>query len=99
MSEPKTVVWFGDDPKPNTFFFRSPFRSWKFLVCTALLVSVCALFISLASRVSSSGAMSLFLHPTPMERSIFHGCQSERCASRPMSANGLTLPGKRQFNT
>src|SRR5215472_3968700 len=27
----KTVVWFTDEPKPNNFFFQSPFRSWKFL--------------------------------------------------------------------
>jgi len=41
MSEPKSVVWFGDDPQPNTFFFLSPFRSWRFVVNTALLVVVC----------------------------------------------------------
>ena len=41
MSEHKTVVWFGDDPQPNTFFFRSPFRSWKFVFNTVLLAVVC----------------------------------------------------------
>jgi hypothetical protein len=41
MSERKAVVWFGDDPQPNTFFFRSPFRSWQFVVNTVLLVVVC----------------------------------------------------------
>jgi hypothetical protein len=41
MSEPKTVVWFGDDPQPNTFFFRSPFRSWKFVINSVLLVVMC----------------------------------------------------------
>jgi hypothetical protein len=41
MSEHKAVVWFGDDPQPNTFFFRSPFRSWAFVVNTILLVAVC----------------------------------------------------------
>jgi len=41
MNERKTVVWFTDDPKPNNFFFRSPFRSWKFIVNTILLASVC----------------------------------------------------------
>jgi hypothetical protein len=49
MSEPKTVVWFGDDPQPNTFFFRSPFRSWKFAINTVLLIGVslgCAFLIS-----------------------------------------------------
>jgi len=40
VSEHKAVVWFGDDPTPNTFFFRSPFRSWKFLINTVLLVIV-----------------------------------------------------------
>ena len=38
MSETKPVVWFTDDKKPNRFFFQSPFRSWKFLANTALLV-------------------------------------------------------------
>jgi hypothetical protein len=41
VSEPKAVVWFGDDPQPNTFFFRSPFRSWTFVFNTVLLVVVC----------------------------------------------------------
>jgi len=41
MGEHKAVVWFGDDPQPNTFFFRSPFRSWKFVLNTVLLVAVC----------------------------------------------------------
>jgi len=41
MSERKPVVWFGDDPQPNTFFFRSPFRSWQFVVNTVLVVVVC----------------------------------------------------------
>ncbi len=38
MGETKPVVWFTDDKKPNRFFFQSPFRSWKFLVNTALVV-------------------------------------------------------------
>jgi len=37
MSEHKTVFWFADDAKPNTFFFRSPFRSWKFVLNSAIL--------------------------------------------------------------
>lgn len=41
MSEHKAVVWFGNDPEPNTFFFRSPFRSWQFVANTVLLVVVC----------------------------------------------------------
>jgi hypothetical protein len=41
MSENKADVWFGDDPQSNTFFFRSPFRSWKFVVSTILLAVVC----------------------------------------------------------
>jgi hypothetical protein len=51
MSEHKTVVWFGDDQKPNTFFLRSPFRSWAFLINTGLLVVVCLLcgFVMLKS--------------------------------------------------
>ena len=41
MNERKAVVWFADEPQPNTFFFRSPFRSWKFLINTILLVAAC----------------------------------------------------------
>jgi len=37
MSETKPVVWYGDDRKANTFFFRSPFHSWKFLINTGLV--------------------------------------------------------------
>jgi hypothetical protein len=40
MSEHKTVVWFGNDSGPNTFFFRSPFRSGKFLANTAVVTSL-----------------------------------------------------------
>jgi hypothetical protein len=41
MNQVKPVAWFMDDPKPNTFFFRSPFRSWKFIVNTLLLLVMC----------------------------------------------------------
>jgi hypothetical protein len=41
MSQDKPVVWFVDEPKPNTFFFRSPFRSWKFVINTILLAVMC----------------------------------------------------------
>ena len=42
MSQTKPVVnWFADDPEPNTFFFRSPFRSWQFTLNTVLLAIVC----------------------------------------------------------
>lgn len=37
MSDHKAVVWFADDPTANKFFFRSPFRSWKFLLNTAVV--------------------------------------------------------------
>lgn len=40
MSEHKTVVRFADEPKPNKFFFQSPFRSWKFVLDTILLAVV-----------------------------------------------------------
>lgn len=30
--ESKPVLWFANERKANTFFFRSPFRSWKFLL-------------------------------------------------------------------
>jgi hypothetical protein len=53
MNEHKTVVWFGDEPKPNTFFFRSPFRSWKFVINTVLLV-----------MVSLGTAVTLWNYPT-----------------------------------
>lgn len=34
------VIAFGHESGANTFFFKSPFRSWKFLVNTVLLVTV-----------------------------------------------------------
>jgi len=40
MSDHKDVLWFADDPTPNKFFFRSPFRSWKFVVNTAVLIAL-----------------------------------------------------------
>jgi glucan phosphoethanolaminetransferase (alkaline phosphatase superfamily) len=48
MSDTKPVVWFTDDPKPNTFFFGSPFRSWKFLINTFLLVLLCLAYAIIA---------------------------------------------------
>ena len=44
MSETKPVAWIADDRKPNAFFFRSPFRSWKFLVNTGLTTLVSLAF-------------------------------------------------------
>ena len=41
MRQGKPVVWFVDDPKPNTFFFRSPFRSWRFIINSVLLGAAC----------------------------------------------------------
>ena len=43
MSERKAVVWFSEEPQPNTFFFGSPFRSRIFLANTVLLVGMCFL--------------------------------------------------------
>ena len=37
MSERKSVAWFRDDPQPNKFFSRTPFRSWKFLANTGVI--------------------------------------------------------------
>ena len=39
MSQVKPVTWFVDDPKPNTFFSRSPFHSWKFIVNSVLVLA------------------------------------------------------------
>ena len=41
MRQANLVHWFEDDSKPNTFFFRSPFRSWRFLINTALVIMAC----------------------------------------------------------
>lgn len=38
MSEHKQVAWFADDSLPNRFFFRSPFRSWRFILNTATFI-------------------------------------------------------------
>jgi hypothetical protein len=40
MSNSKPVVWLAEDRKPNGFFFRSPFHSWKFLINTGLVAVV-----------------------------------------------------------
>jgi hypothetical protein len=41
MSESKAAVGLGDEPRLNTFFFRSPFRSWQFVLNTILLAVAC----------------------------------------------------------
>jgi hypothetical protein len=41
MDESKAVARPGEAPEPNTFFFQSPFRSWRFLFNSALLVADC----------------------------------------------------------
>jgi hypothetical protein len=61
MSEHKAVVWFGDDPKPNTFFLKSPFRSWAFLFNTGLLVVVCLLCGFVMLKWASFSAFSALL--------------------------------------
>jgi MFS superfamily sulfate permease-like transporter len=48
MGETKPIIWFTDDKKPNRFFFQSPFRSWKFLINTALLVLLCLAYLLMA---------------------------------------------------
>jgi hypothetical protein len=40
MSTSKSVAWFAEDEKPNRFFFRSIFRSWKFLINAGLLAGI-----------------------------------------------------------
>ncbi|HXY24944.1 MAG TPA: hypothetical protein VEI73_09855 [Candidatus Acidoferrum sp.] len=47
MSQAKPVNWFEDDPKPNTFFFQSPFRSWKFVLTTTLAAGVSVACVAL----------------------------------------------------
>jgi len=59
MSDHKAVVWFADDQTPDKFFFRSPFRSWKFLVNTAVLIALLFGFaIVLAKNWSNWSASS-----------------------------------------
>jgi len=59
MSEHKTVTWFGDDPQQNTFFFRSPFRSWKFLINTLLLVMISVLGGFVLPKMASNTVLVL----------------------------------------
>ena len=64
MNEHKTVVWFADERKANTFFFQSPFRSWKFLVNTAVLTALLSgLLIVLFRNLSnwSSGTIVFWI--------------------------------------
>ena len=68
MSEHKAVVWFSNDPEPNTFFFRSPFRSWQFVVNTILLGVVCigaTLIWLLVELLGALQIISLLAHPSP----------------------------------
>jgi hypothetical protein len=44
MSNSQPVVWFTEDRKPNNFFSRSPFRSWKFLINAGLVAVVSLAF-------------------------------------------------------
>jgi hypothetical protein len=64
MSDRKSVVWFGDDPQPNTFFFRSPFRSWQFVVNTVLVVGVsvgCGIVVWKSSGYTSTTGIFILL--------------------------------------
>lgn len=61
MGETKPVVRVTDDKKPNSFFFRSPFRSWKFLINTFLLVAVVLAYVIVAWKcLGTNGRMILF---------------------------------------
>ena len=42
--ESKPVLWFANERKANTFFFRSPFRSWSFLFNIGLSSAVILAF-------------------------------------------------------
>lgn len=44
MSEAKPVLWFAEERKPNSFFLRSPFRSWEFLIATGIAALVSLAF-------------------------------------------------------
>ncbi len=60
MGETKPVVCFTDDRKPNSFFFRSPFRSWKFLINTLLLAVVVLAYAIVAWKfMGVTGSLSL----------------------------------------
>ena len=50
MNERKVVVWLENEPQRNTFFFRSPFKSWIFAINTVLVV---VLFLGFAIILSS----------------------------------------------
>lgn len=60
MSETNQVEWFTDAKEPNRFFFRSPFKSWKFLINTVLLVIL-----------SCSYALILWRYWGPLNRNSF----------------------------
>jgi hypothetical protein len=60
MSERKAVVWFGDEPKPTTFFARSLFRSWQFWMNTVFLAAVCVEFVIVVWKSDSVFSMPLY---------------------------------------
>lgn len=53
MDESKAVERPGEASGPNTFFFHSPFRSWQFLLNTALLVADCICCAIVFSKMPS----------------------------------------------
>jgi hypothetical protein len=50
MSDSKPVSWFAEDRKPNSFFFRSAFRSSSFLINAALVAVVTLVFAGVLRR-------------------------------------------------
>lgn len=54
MNEHKQVAWFADEPSPNRFFFRSPFRSWRFVLNTAVFIAFLFVWVLVLAKNWSS---------------------------------------------
>jgi hypothetical protein len=50
MNGPQPTANSISNRKPNRFFFQSPFRSWMFLINTALLAGICLAVVAVLWR-------------------------------------------------
>ncbi len=65
MSQTKPVTWFADDPRANTFFFRSPFRDWSFIANTVqmavLLLFMVVVGVRYWNQISDGSLFTAFI--------------------------------------
>jgi hypothetical protein len=69
------VLWYADDRKPNSFFLRSPFRSWRFLINVGLAIAVSLTFATVLwkywDQLSQGSARCLTLSTIFMQSVVY----------------------------